>query len=319
MNSALSEAVSLMLTLCLQVDPWEGEQSPRLGFGQFVDAAGDIALMTGRQHFLDAVVAECPEVLESLRGKPFVLVHEFVKQLLDWAVEISRNSSALNPDVEETWTPVLQATLTQLDPIINRWTQDYHLGTPDQPWGARAFAWTLFRRAVLTNMRRPLDDRLWDLPIGMDATDASIGIAAEMPESLRDEVAIVFTDFTWNRRMETRSALERRLLGEIKRQLREQVDRYDQEAKQRGDVSTPAKPSGSQHFRWLARYQVKGESFTHIANEAGVSRQAVMAAITEAAAIINLPLRERDRRGRPRKRREPRIVKLRDRRMSIDN
>ena len=54
------------------------------------------------------------------------------------------------------------------------------------------------------------------------------------------------------------------------------------------------------HFRWLTRYQCRGESFPEIARVEGYQRDTVKQAVSELAAVIGLKLRP-GRRGRPRK------------------
>ena len=54
------------------------------------------------------------------------------------------------------------------------------------------------------------------------------------------------------------------------------------------------------HFRWLTRYQCRGESFPEIARVEGYQRDTVKQAVSELAAVIGLKLRP-GRRGRPSK------------------
>lgn len=57
----------------------------------------------------------------------------------------------------------------------------------------------------------------------------------------------------------------------------------------------------SEHFEWLARYQVGGESYSKIADSCGSERLTVRDAIGRTADLIGLPLRARTKGGRPRK------------------
>jgi hypothetical protein len=56
-----------------------------------------------------------------------------------------------------------------------------------------------------------------------------------------------------------------------------------------------------EHFDWLARYQVKGESFRRIGASAKPARQwqSVQGAVHELASLLDLRLRKRSRGGRP--------------------
>jgi hypothetical protein len=76
------------------------------------------------------------------------------------------------------------------------------------------------------------------------------------------------------------------------------MDRIEAELQAEGARPAPVKRTGDEHFRWLARYQVLGESFTVIARDACKERQTVTDATKETAALVHLELRPAGRPGR---------------------
>lgn len=56
-----------------------------------------------------------------------------------------------------------------------------------------------------------------------------------------------------------------------------------------------------EHFEWLARYQVGGESYTKISHSCQAELHTVQEAIRRTADLISLPLRKQSKSGRPKK------------------
>lgn len=92
-----------------------------------------------------------------------------------------------------------------------------------------------------------------------------------------------------------------RLLPEFETRLRYALQNIVEQDAGIGDgVPTRALPS-RRHFEWSIRYQVKGETFRHIATSEGlVESRYVSKAVRSVAELIGLTLRERDKGGRPR-------------------
>jgi hypothetical protein len=128
----------------------------------------------------------------------------------------------------------------------------------------------------------------------------------------REAVRLDLPECRYDPFTETKADAVRRLTGELTEAVRAEVDRIARESLTEGDAPTIVKTTGREHFEWLARYQVKGDSYAGIAHEACRSRQAVKLAIRETAELIGLVLRAPDPPGRPRKP-TARIVKVKTR------
>jgi hypothetical protein len=123
----------------------------------------------------------------------------------------------------------------------------------------------------------------------------------------------------WNFRMETKTEAYHRIMESLRQKVMEELTGIEAEALSRGDQPVVVKPAASDHLEWLIRYHVKRERYATIARDVGRSRQAVMLAVRQAAELIDLPLREPDRRGRPRRSTAPRIVKVRRKYAELNN
>ncbi len=97
-------------------------------------------------------------------------------------------------------------------------------------------------------------------------------------------------DPTWR----TRRDFKAYVLRKVARAIDDYCDRIEAAALDAGLKRAPRK-KGVDHFDWLARYQVKGESFAFIAKTASYKfkggRQTVHKAITELAKYLALTLR----------------------------
>ena len=111
----------------------------------------------------------------------------------------------------------------------------------------------------------------------------------------------------WDPTEESRLDARRRILAWVDWRL----DQIEEAARAAGAVPPPVKRTGDDHFRWLARYHVKGESFAAIARDVNRTRQTIAGAIHDTAALIGLSLHEPDPPGPQRKPPgRPRIVRI---------
>jgi hypothetical protein len=102
--------------------------------------------------------------------------------------------------------------------------------------------------------------------------------------------------YGWDPTHETQRAFKDRVNGLLGQYLEEVAAL----ASERGLVLAPVKRE-LEHFEWLARFQVGGESFLQI-GASGVSISAVEQAVRRTAKTIGLALRPLPRSGRPRAR-----------------
>lgn len=99
------------------------------------------------------------------------------------------------------------------------------------------------------------------------------------------------------------------VLKEVARMVNAHCDRVEALMRQKGLRRAPSKRD-FRHFWWLARFQVKGESFENIAGDSRsadradvtekVTADAVEVAVRRTARLIGLTLRQSPRTGRPR-------------------
>jgi hypothetical protein len=99
-----------------------------------------------------------------------------------------------------------------------------------------------------------------------------------------------YYDPTWRRRGD----FKRYVLDKVAEALKHYCDRVESDAVAAGLKRSPKKRE-IEHFDWLARYQVKGESFASIAQNASYKfkggRQTVRKAVVELAEYLSLKLR----------------------------
>jgi hypothetical protein len=103
---------------------------------------------------------------------------------------------------------------------------------------------------------------------------------------------------TWLPTLETRESYESRARKAFDQFLREDRELWSRDVEGGGLVPTATKRNGTLHFRWLARYQVIGESYADIAESDWVDYKTVSEGIKRTAEAIDLPLRQPGRPGR---------------------
>jgi hypothetical protein len=90
-------------------------------------------------------------------------------------------------------------------------------------------------------------------------------------------------------REETRAAFEAKMDDHIKEML--QVAGAFERA---GEIVQATLKREPEHFEWLARYQVGGETWYWLAKTTGKDRKAIKEAVRRVAKLVNLPLRPSD-------------------------
>ncbi len=294
----------------------------RLGPGDYVDPDGHAAAWTARQHFLDAAIDVQPDTLTSLvTRRALALAAQLFPPLIkhqvgdDWDAEYLRRVERIKG--------------TDLDPLtyVNAWMDRWRLW---QTWCGFAAMNTLWDGLYavarggppLTRLRLP--DDLVDDALTLGRTALIHGDQRYMPPfdvwpALFDETGD--SVLSWEPRREPRAVARRRLANQMLTALDEEMDRIEAQARAAGDVPTPVKTTGRSHFVWLARYQVKGETYAEIARSVRKHPQTVKDAVRETAETIVLDLRDPDPPGRPRRSRPtdgPRCVRVERRIARVD-
>jgi len=105
-----------------------------------------------------------------------------------------------------------------------------------------------------------------------------------------------YHDHTWRSRAEFKACVQ----AKMERATEDYCDRIDANALAAGLKRAPRKRQ-AEHFDWLARYQVKGETFASIAETSSQKfvggRQTVRKAVTELAKYLELTLRSSTKRS----------------------
>ncbi len=116
-------------------------------------------------------------------------------------------------------------------------------------------------------------------------------VAGSFPFEIKPlQLGPFYHDPTWR----SRGDFSAYVLEQVRHAVDDYCDRVEEAALAAG-LKRVLRKRGVEHFNWLARYQVKGESFAHIAKTApykfGGGRQTVHKAITELAQYLELTLR----------------------------
>ena len=175
------------------------------------------------------------------------------------------------------------------DPLTDalpKWSEQWHLNTP----------WVLehARDTMAAWQLRWCPQTEWHVTAGY----------VDDPALSDDELRFLFEDRGWKPQREREAQARTRIAAAFQKTL----DRYLESIRGRMDAAvktgrykpTPSKRELEQHCEWLARFQVKGESFKEIAETCGmVTADAVEVAVRRAARFIGLTLRPLPRTGRP--------------------
>jgi len=105
---------------------------------------------------------------------------------------------------------------------------------------------------------------------------------------------IRFEEFLWDPTQRRRRVFERYVMKNVQTALKEYMDRVEADARAAGLKRVPRKTS-VEHFQWLVRHQIMGESFAEIAQSASYQfnggRQTIRKAVVELATYLSLTLR----------------------------
>ena len=200
------------------------------------------------------------------------------RSLLDaWDRPVPRGGAGLSLVMSDLVEPILE------------WQRKWNLKAP---WLAVEALGVVMERADAWGWRRsPLFDALFDALKSFGAAFSGwpsfLGIL-EPIDPLGD---------CWNPLTENRTEARRRLMAKARKTIDGYLDRVEALARDRGVKSLPAL---DEHLRWLARWQVKGETEYWIAKTTRKARSTVHTALQTVAQFIDLPLREPNPPGRPR-------------------
>ena len=326
--------------------------SLRLGEGELTDPFGEEARIVYRLEFVEALHRIAPEVVADLadRLRPFVdslaakkgsvqpsLDPKAIpRDVAEFLVEARRLQESAFGALTEPVTVVLlpdgtaiadfpEFISTHFSPDVNAaflaWARRWNFGNDHTSWLVQTANTTLYIWMKQTLTGEGPDDRLHPGPY-VEYADRGRYSAEEarlLIESASHNRSFSLPDQEWNFRVEPKADAYYRIMETVRRMVKEELARIEAEALSRGDRPVIVKPAARDHLEWLIRYQVKGERYAAIARDVGRSRQAVILAVRQAATLIDLPLREPDRRGRPRKPTTPRIVKVQRKRSELHN
>lgn len=306
----------------------------RLGFGEYAPKDGYDGLTPAgfaRLVLLSALVEEAPTAVEDVGARTWPVLAAHRPLLMRCADRLNRHFGGRLAKLKPVQLAAATKRARKLDDDIDRWLAGFlktygqgfseawidemrgwmaawNLGDADHPelatiaFGLAAAGWGASERGVELTLHQMVGLAAWlARPLGpvRHPVDPS---AARQPRIAQPP--------PWDRFREDRACYVERARAEFERQLTAQLDAIEAEAQAAGDEPTPIKRTGAEHFRWLVRYQVRGERFAHIARDVCRGTPTVKEAVQETAALLDLPLRAPDPPGRPRKTRAPRIVRV---------
>lgn len=290
--------------------PLSGESGIRLGPGEYVDASGGIPRIVARQLFLEALAEVEPAAVAELTEDPLVLAVSLRPLLASPDDEMALLESFRRLTREPP--PEKEDDLVWLALHTRRWAERWTLSAAEHGWAHLSAMWSVLAWADAL-LRGEEPDIALKYP-GAETTVAPRLPAEPLPvatQPAEGSSPLSFASTFWNPHAETRAAATGRILAGFTRQMHDQLDKVEAAARDLGAKPTPSKRTGAEHFRWLVRYQVKGESLTEIARDACKEKQTVAEAVHETAALIGLPLRAPNPAGRRRARPgRPRVVRV---------
>lgn len=116
----------------------------------------------------------------------------------------------------------------------------------------------------------------------------------DLRETFLDDTALAIDIHDrWNPRKESRSSARKRIAVRVEAEL-EKIEARVQAVSQKRTQKTQ-----TDHFNWLVQYQVLGRSHSAIAREVHHDRVSVSNGVKLTAGLLELPLREQNRGGRP--------------------
>lgn len=293
--------------------PVSGDARIRLGPGEYVDPSGAIPTIVARQLFLEALAEVEPAAVAELADEPLILAVS-VRPLMGSPGDEMALLESFRRLTQEP-PPEKEDDLVWLVLHTRQWAERWTLSAAEHGWAHLSAMWSVFAWAD-TLLRGEKPDIALRYP-GAETTVAPRLPTEPLPEEVRlaeGSSPLSFAPTFWNPHAETRAAATGRILAGLTRQMHGQLDKIEAAARDLGAKPTPSKRTGGEHFRWLVRYQVKGESLTEIARDACKEKQTVAEAVHGTAALIGLPLRAPHPAGRRRARPgRPRVVRVKPR------
>ena len=250
--------------------------SSRLGPTDYEWPSRERSPIIARSRFFEAVRTHAPQVLEDLRAEP-----------IDLVVRIATTEEISIPPV---WQDLIEAVessdpdLVALHDVVLGWSHRWHL---DTDWCRDQALRTLIMWTTV-----PVDDparTTWSLERG-----------SLFQPVLRGWPPFRFYHAPWDPTFTSRTTAVKALHDAFDQKLAQYLNSVEDAAMAMGMQSTPEKRTDD-HFAWLARYQIGGESFDRLAKDVFRDRRTVAAGIKAAARLIGLPLRSPGRPGRPRR------------------
>src|SRR5262249_18397604 len=185
---------------------------------------------------LPAIEQLAPDVIERLASEVFPVYRRAARQLTGYPLTDPRALDAL------TQQPHCPAAFHALREALARWSARWHLEDPG-----------LLVRALETLLHwhhHPAQKKKMEWAIHGPAAPCPCPHVAD----------VHFRAKGWHPQTEPRQQAERRILAELRREVRDYLARIEAIAKdQYGLVKSPIKTQ-VEHFTWFVRYQVLGES-----------------------------------------------------------
>jgi hypothetical protein len=223
--------------------------------------------------FLSAIRQHAPAVLNDLAERPLA-IYTNLPDLIDTSTWQNLNEAALD------WAPELKP----LRAAIHDWSQHWNLETN---W-CRDRALQTLAQWARTDDGHPLRSQ-WS----HEATSYFVPISS-------DARTLTFFHPGWDPSFGSRADAEKMIREAFDDHLAAYFKDLDALAASHGMERTPEKRT-MDHFVWLVRYQILGQSFDRLAKDVFVSRQTATNGVKNAARLIDLPLRKPGKPGRPSK------------------
>jgi hypothetical protein len=282
----------------------------RLSHWEYTDAQGLQAQATARLIYLDVLTENEPRVLEELIEAPFRAL-EATWQDTGRDAPPHERFPELGDDIQwDIMARLLGASQERSDggvlAALDRWSQrwgprkvDPSL-SPMDDWFVSSGLYTLVIWVISPIIRSAA--RLLYVP-GPLKFDHSMAV-------MQPHQRTISIELPWFPGIESLQEAEDRLMTECRRRIQLELAAVEAEAEQHGMVRAPVKRTGDEHFAWLVRFQVQGESYAEIARSVCKERQTVAEAIRKTAALVDLPLRSPDRTGPRHTPKPPRVVRV---------
>jgi hypothetical protein len=266
----------------------------------------------GKRVFMATAIRMIPGIMDEVveRYRDCLLVHA------DWLLSSFAAVNEWGPDLPTrtlsvAWEyaralpePQVPATDSQKNAeCLLNWMTKWHLGDPEHPdlaliaWDEAQWRFADSVRASHVSRRKLAE--VWAKLKFYDCMADPKAPQLLRPRMLTDlphEWSIAIP--AWLPTLETRESYESRAREAFDQYLREDRELWTRDAEDAGLVPTATKRNGTLHFKWLARYQVIGESYAAIAESNCVDYKTVSEGVKRTAEAIDLPLRPPGRPGR---------------------